>query len=408
MNYIVNSSQKVIRGEIFLPSSKSISNRLQIIQALSAEKIQIHNLSDSDDTQVMLKAFQNNSEIIDIHHAGTSMRFLTAYFAATGQQKIITGSDRMKNRPIQALVTALNGLGAEITYLEKEGFPPLKTSGKPLTGSEISIKGNISSQFITALLLVAPCLPNGLTIHISDKLISESYVNMTLGLMKDFGVEHTWQGNTIHINRQAYKGKDITVESDWSGASYWYQIAALSQECDIVIHGLSENSLQGDAAIAGLFGKLGIVSNYKDNKVYLSKKPCTIKHFEFDFINNPDMIQTFVVTLCLMGITFKISGADTLRVKETDRIAALQNEMKKLGFIISEPITGTLEWNGTRTSPTQHIAIDTYNDHRMALAFAPVALTLNQIVINDAMVVTKSYPSFWDHLKNVGFTITSL
>jgi 3-phosphoshikimate 1-carboxyvinyltransferase len=405
MNYIINCYEKKISGEISLPSSKSISNRLLIIKALANHTFNINNLSDSDDTMVMIETFLKNEETVNIGHAGTAMRFLTAFYAATAQKKIITGSERMKNRPIRELVDGLNQLGAGITYVEKEGFPPLQTSGGQLHGNSITIKGSISSQFITALLLIAPVLPNGLTINITDKLISSSYVNLTLQLMKAYGVDAQWSGNTIVIGPQQYSGSDITVEADWSGASYWFEIASLLNESDVTIHGLSPNSLQGDAALVQQFRKLGVASTFQNNSVRLTREKCNLSFYEFDFINNPDLVQTFVVTLCLNNIPFRISGADTLRVKETDRIAALQQEMIKMGFAIIETAPGVLVWDGIKGEPHKHIVIDTYKDHRMALAFAPAAIRFPNILINDAMVVTKSYPNYWDDLVKVGFEI---
>jgi 3-phosphoshikimate 1-carboxyvinyltransferase len=406
MNYIVNCIKDAMHGAIDLPASKSISNRLLVIRALSDNYFEIKNISDSDDTCVMLKAFSENTDIIDIHHAGTSMRFLTAYFSATGNKKTITGSDLMKNRPIKELVNALNQLGANIEYAEKEGYPPVITSGKPLTGESITINGSISSQYITALLLVAPVLPRGLHISITGKLMSSSYVALTLGLMKQFGVNAKWEGNTIVVPRQKYQGREIVVEGDWSGASYWYEIAALSKNADITIKGLSANSLQGDAVLASIFERIGVKTMYGDNFIRLTKCAMQDTTFAFDFINNPDSVQTAVVTLCLLGIPFTISGAETLRIKETDRIAALQVEMKKLGFVIQEIRPGVLSWNGHMEEAQESISIDTYNDHRMALAFAPVAMRYKNLVINDAMVVTKSYPNYWEHLKMAGFEIS--
>jgi 3-phosphoshikimate 1-carboxyvinyltransferase len=406
MNYLVNCTNKNIKAEITLPASKSISNRLLIIKALAKESVRLHNLSDCDDTQVMLEAFETEKQEINIGHAGTSMRFLTAYYAASGQKKTITGSERMKNRPIHELVNALNQLGADIEYAEKNGYPPVITSGKLLRGYSLEINGGISSQFITALLLVAPTLPQGLTINIKGELISSSYVALTLGLMKQFGIKANWEGNTIHIDHQDYIGGEMTTEADWSGASYWYEIAALSDNADIQVHGLWENSLQGDAAVSKIFEKIGVTTEFKNKAAIIRKKKCDLKFFGFDFINNPDLVQTFVVTLCLMDIPFRISGADTLRIKETDRIEALQNEMLKLGFQIKEPQKGVLTWDGIKTKPLEEVSIKTYKDHRMALAFAPAALKLKNILIEDSGVVSKSYPSFWEDLVKAGFEVT--
>lgn len=405
MDYFVNCLLKKMNGEITLPSSKSISNRLLIIQALSKEPFVIHNLSQCDDTNIMLDAFQNNNEEINIGHAGTAMRFLTAYFAAIGKEINITGSERMKNRPIHELVDGLNQLGANIRYLGKKGFPPIRTSGKPLKGNVIKINGGISSQFITALILIAPVLPKGLSISIEEKSISSSYIALTMQLIKSFGIKAIWENQSIYIPSQPYVGCPFTVESDWSAASYWYEVAALSDEAEIILHNLYPGSIQGDAQVAGLFEKIGVRSSFNRNSVKLTREPSKLSFFEFDFSNNPDLVQTFVVTLCLLNIPFRISGADTLRIKETDRIEAIQTEMKKLGFLISEPSHGVVEWNNQRIDPENIISINTYKDHRMALSFAPAALKLKNLVIKDASVVTKSYPNFWEDLESVGFDI---
>jgi 3-phosphoshikimate 1-carboxyvinyltransferase len=402
MNYKIHFDRAEIKGDIFLPFSKSISNRLLIIHAFTNHRFNIFNLSESDDTRYMEKAFAAGSDTVNIGHAGTAMRFLTAYFAAACIRKTITGSDRMKNRPIGELVNALNSIGADIIYAEKKGFPPLVTSGKELSGETISLKGSISSQYITALLLIAPVLPNGLVVQITDTLISSSYVKLTLDMMKCFGVKSSWEGNKIIIPHQNYVPKDYTVEADWSGASYWYQMALLADRADITLNGLFKNSSQGDAAIATMFEKVGVSTTFLDNKILIGKGSRKIDSFEGDFIDNPDMVQTFVVALCLKGISFKITGAQSLRIKETDRIAALQTEMAKLGYTISEPLPGTLTWDGKKGMPQNNIRIDTYDDHRMALAFAPAALFYDGLIINDATVVTKSYPGYWDDLKSVG------
>lgn len=402
MNYKIRFNSNNLKGDVVLPFSKSISNRLLVIHAFANHAFRIFNLSESDDTRHMSHAFESGDDVVNIGHAGTAMRFLTAYFAAAGIEKTITGSDRMKNRPIGELVNALNSLGAEITYTEKQGFPPLKTSGKILKGDSISLKGSISSQYITALLLIAPVLPNGLTINITDHLISSSYVKLTLQMMKFFGIESTWEGNRITIAHQDYKPKDYTVEADWSGASYWYQLAMLAESVEITLHGLFSDSAQGDAAIAELFNRTGVETRYENNKVIISKSADICNFFEADFINTPDMVQTFVVALCLRGIPFRISGAQTLRIKETDRVFALQKEMAKFGFTIREPEPGVLTWDGKKGAALEYIAIETYDDHRMALAFAPAALHYPGMVINNAEVVTKSYPQYWEQLKAFG------
>jgi 3-phosphoshikimate 1-carboxyvinyltransferase len=402
MKYNIVFSSKNLTGKIRLPFSKSISNRLLVIQAFAKEPFCIHNLSESDDTIYMHKAFDNNSSKINIGHAGTAMRFLTAYYAAVGQSKIITGSERMQKRPIGVLVDALNSLGADISYIKTNGFPPIKTSGKLLNGKEINLNGSVSSQYISALLLIAPILPDGLTIKITDTLISSSYVALTLGMMHDFGILSSWKGNTIEIPHQNYQSRDYTVEADWSAASYWYQLALLSDEAEIELEGLFNHSFQGDYAIADIFQLLGIETVFHSSGVTIRKREKKCDLFSYDFLNNPDMVQTLIVSLCLKGIPFKLTGAQSLRIKETDRIAALQQEMGKLGFRIHESQPGVLEWDGKKSPAEKSIQIETYDDHRMALAFAPAALYFPGMVINDIEVVTKSYPNFWNDLRLVG------
>ncbi len=388
-----------ISGTISLPYSKSISNRLLIIRTLSPDGFPIDGLSDSDDTKVLQHALNNHSNVVDIGHAGTSMRFLTAYFAATGQKKIMTGSDRMKNRPIGPLVNALNCLEANIKYLEKKGYPPIQTSGSPLLGQEVEIKGNISSQFISALLMIAPCLPNGLSLKIKGDLVSSSYIRMTLGLMSLAGVESTWENDIIRINPQTYRAKGIKTERDWSSASYWYEIVALAENAQVFLEGMETNSLQGDAIVAQLFQKLGVQTENHPEGLLLTKKGNLSSFLEYDFIDAPDIVQTMVVTACMLSVPFRFTGASTLRVKETDRIAALQHELLKLGYIIEEPQPGTLEWTGKKTNPQPNPSIATYHDHRMAMAFAPVALVIPELFIENPEVVNKSYPNFWKDLE---------
>ena len=405
MKYRLDCPIKTLRGKICLPTSKSISNRLLIIQALTSNEFDIAGLSDSDDTHVLQEGLRSASELVDVGHAGTSMRFLTAYFAATGQAKTITGSGRMKNRPISDLVDALNQLGAGITYIEKEGCPPVRTSGNPLSGNTISINGNISSQFITALLLIAPTLPEGLTINITGRLVSASYVGMTLELMRQAGVETVRKDNTITVTGQYNRSDTITVECDWSAASYWYEMASLFDEVELLLEGATAESLQGDAVASQIARAWGISTEYIPEGALLTRHKKTCHLLEFDFINAPDIIQTLAVTSCLNNTPFRFTGTETLRVKETDRIAALQNELLKLGFVVKEPEKGVLEWDGERTNTQSDICISTYQDHRMAMSFAPVAVAFPDVLIDAPEVVSKSYPGFWKDLKNIGFNV---
>ncbi len=405
MKYTLRCPQKKIRGNIKLPSSKSISNRLLVIRALSAGGFALNGLSDSDDTRVLEHGLLSTSDIVDIGHAGTSMRFLTAYFAATGQVKTITGSDRMKNRPIGDLVDALNQLGADIRYLEKTGYPPVQTSGKPLTGTDVTIKGKISSQFISALLLIAPVLPAGLNIHIEGAPVSASYIRMTLDLMQQAGVRSKWENGTITVARQDYHSEGMTVERDWSAASYWYQIAALANDAGILLEGVTDKSLQGDMVVSQMAHSFGINTGYTPDGALLTKQRNICYFLGLDFVNAPDIVQTMAVTCCLNNTRFRFTGVQTLRVKETDRIAALQAELLKLGFDIEETEPGVIEWKGKRTEPQRNISIATYHDHRMAMAFAPAAIAFPGLQIEDPGVVSKSYPGFWDDLQRVGFVI---
>ena len=405
MKYTLSFRGGNLRGKVSLPSSKSISNRLLIIRALSLGGFPLEGLSDSDDTRVLQQGLQSTSELIDIGHAGTSMRFLTAYFAATGQAKMLTGSERMKNRPIGDLVDALNRLGAGILYLEKQGCPPVRTSGKPLSGNFIEINGNVSSQFISAMLLVAPALPDGLTIRIKGKPVSASYIKMTLELMQQAGVGSTCENNIITVARQDYRSEGICVERDWSAASYWYQMAALADDAELLLEGVAEKSLQGDAMIVQIARELGVETRFSSEGALLYKHKNICQRLDFDFINIPDLVQTVAVTCCLKNIPFRFSGVQTLRVKETDRIAALQNELLKLGYCIRETEPGVIEWNKERVEPQRTPCIATYHDHRMAMAFAPAAIRFSGLQIEDPEVVSKSYPNYWNEIENVGIMI---
>ena len=395
-----------IHTTIQLPSSKSISNRARIINALGHGTHQPENLSDCDDTRVMVRALNDDKETIDIMAAGTAMRFLTAYLSVTPGTRIITGTQRMQQRPIQVLVNALRELGADIEYVANDGFPPLRITGRKFEKDTISLPGNVSSQYISALLMIAPVLTNGLTIRLTGDIISRPYINLTLQLMNDFGVCAEWtDDHQLKVEPQAYHSIPFYVESDWSAASYWYQIVALSKEAEVTLPGLFKESYQGDSQVAGIFRSLGVETIYEDQTVTLKKSGNAIERLDYDFINQPDLAQTFVVTCALLNIPFRFSGLQSLKIKETDRMAALITEMRKLGYILRETDGAVLSWEGERCSAEEHPAIDTYEDHRMAMAFAPACLTLPEILINNPQVVSKSYPRYWEDLRQAGFII---
>ena len=395
-----------IHTTIQLPSSKSISNRALIINALGNGTHHPENLSDCDDTRVMIRALNDDKETIDIMAAGTAMRFLTAYLSVTPGTRIITGTERMQQRPIQVLVNALRELGADIEYVANDGFPPLRITGRELRKDTISLPGNVSSQYISALLMITPVLTNGLTIRLTGDIISRPYINLTLQLMNDFGVRAEWtDDHRLKVVPQAYHSIPFYVESDWSAASYWYQIVALSKEAEVTLPGLFKDSYQGDSQVAGIFRSLGVETIYKDKTVILKKNGKSVERLDYDFINQPDLAQTFVVTCALLNIPFRFSGLQSLKIKETDRMAALITEMRKLGYILHETDGSVLSWEGERCTTEEHPAIDTYEDHRMAMAFAPTCLALPEILINNPQVVSKSYPRYWEDLRQAGFII---
>ncbi|MCE4563317.1 3-phosphoshikimate 1-carboxyvinyltransferase [Maribellus sp. CM-23] len=409
MNYQISAAIKNLSGTIQLPASKSISNRALIIHALSYSPYPIHNLSDSDDTKVLQAALFSNSNKFDIGHAGTAMRFLTAFLAKVVGEWEITGSERMKQRPIKILVDALTELGANIEYLGEEGCPPLKIFGSHLKGKTIQLDGSVSSQYITALLLIAPTLEGGLTLNLRGDITSRSYIKLTLELMAKFGIRYQWHKNEIIVPEQRYFPIDYTCEADWSGASYWYQIMALVDSGEILMENLVLNSLQGDADIAAWFEHFGVESIQEKSGVILSKtKNNQPDRLDLDFIENPDVAQTMACLCVAKGIPFHFTGLKTLKIKETDRIAALQNELAKFGATLVEPAHGELAWDGKLDMETKEELplVKTYHDHRMALAFAPMALAGLPMRIEDPMVVTKSYPGFWSDLKKIGFEVS--
>ena len=394
-----------LRTTVQLPTSKSMSNRALILNALSLSSYPIKNLSDCEDTQVLIDTFNSKSNQFDIKAAGTAMRFLTAFLAGMEGEWIIKGSKRMHERPIYPLVETLIALGAEIDYLEKDGYPPLKIKGRRLKGGEVYLSGNISSQFISALLMIAPMMENGLVIHIENEIVSKPYIHLTLSMMEKCGVQTKWDGNDITVKPQMYNAVEFVVEPDWTAASYWYEMVSLIPGAEITLKGLERNSLQGDANVTNLFSDLGVTTEFLSDGIIIRNTKKRTKKFFHDFVNEPDLAQTFAATCCFMGIPFLFSGIQSLKIKETDRVAALINELKKLGYLLKENEIGMLEWDGERCLPEKEPAIDTYDDHRMAMSLAPGAIVSGSLIINDPKVVSKSYPDFWNDLKQAGFTI---
>lgn len=405
MQYTVTSGKDLKHSTIILPTSKSISNRALIINALAYSPFEIKNLSESDDTSVMLDVFNSNTTRFDIGAAGTSMRFLTAFLSKIVGGWELTGSSRMKQRPIAILVDALRKLGAQIEYLENEGFPPLRITGVALKGGELELPGNISSQYISAILMIAPTVEGGLTIKLTGEVVSKPYIHLTLKLMEEFGVKCQWNDNVIIVPEAPYKPVQFTVEGDWSAASYWYELVALSNNGCTTLEGLYTNSYQGDSKVADLFTQLGVKTEFKNGKTHLTKIPVNCERFDYDFSDQPDLAQTFAVTCCMLGIKFSFSGLQTLRIKESDRIYALIDELRKFGYVLTTNGADTLHWEGETVEAASAIVISTYKDHRMAMAFAPAALKAGKLVIDDPMVITKSYPHYWEDLKKVGFQI---
>jgi 3-phosphoshikimate 1-carboxyvinyltransferase len=390
-----------INASIALPASKSISNRALLLNTLSHSPYPIENLSDSDDTRVMLIALETKDTVINTGAAGTAMRFLTAYLAQCEGNRIITGSERMKNRPIKILVEALQQTGAAIDYMEKDGFPPLQIMGRKLRGGEITLDGSVSSQYLSALMMVAPLMDKGLAINLQGNIISRPYIEMTIQLMETFGVKTLWETNTIRIAPQTYTARPFNVESDWSAASYWYEIVALAQgNPKVELIGLKENSLQGDAKTIELFKHIGVKTDFlPSGNVRLTRFRNNTSMYQYNFVNEPDLAQTLAVTCCLREIPFRFSGLQSLKIKETDRISALQTELKKLGYIVQSEPDGIMEWRGEHCRPETDPVISTYEDHRMAMAFAPACLITGRIRINEPGVVSKSYPGYWEDLR---------
>ncbi|KAA9327323.1 3-phosphoshikimate 1-carboxyvinyltransferase [Adhaeribacter soli] len=410
----------ILRGKVQLPASKSESNRALLIQALSQKKITLHNLSDANDTVLLQRLLHAPEKKINAEDAGTVMRFLTAYFSLTNQSKILTGTERMCQRPIGILVEALRELGAEINYLDKEGFPPLEIlSFKPRFSGKAKVKllGDVSSQYISALLLCAPALPAGLELELEGKIASRPYIEMTLALMREFGVKAAFAGKRIEVEKQNYAGGAFAVEADWSAASYWYSIAAFAKEAEILLLGLKGNSLQGDSRVAELMKRFGVKTTFLPEGALLTKTAEPEEKTAIDFSDIPDLAQTFAVLAATKNVELEMTGLESLRIKETDRIAALQTELTKFGVALTEIKPGAFlvknasnfKGEGFESHPLSNSKnqIKTYHDHRMAMAFAPLAL-LQEIEIEDPEVVRKSYPKFWKELRKVGFVIAEV
>ena len=420
-----------LAADVTPPTSKSISNRALMLQALCRERrYTIEQLAVCDDTEHMLEGIETKkagAALIDIGATGTAMRFLTAYLAITPGETTITGSERMPPRPISTLVEALRMLGADITYMNREGFPPLRIQGKPLQGGTLEIEAGISSQYISALLMIGPCMKEGLTLKLKGNIASRTYIELTLDLMRHYGATAEWADErTLRIEPGCYEDRPLTVEGDWSGASYWYELAAVAAhygyEVDIRLHGMREDSRQGDRVVAQLFEELGVgkapllspqggksmphtnsTINLTNHHVYIDSFPQwgNKREVEKDFTHCPDIAQTMAVTYCLLGRPFTFTGIQSLRIKETDRVAALIHELRKLGFVLRAEGDERLIWDGTRCTPDEHPVIATYDDHRMAMAFAPAALCHEELTIEHPEVVTKSYPNFWEDLKQI-------
>lgn len=413
MQYIVSCPEH-IDTSIMLPASKSISNRALIIQALTKGGMMPENLSDCDDTEVIIRGLGRQSEIIDIKAAGTAMRFMTAYLSATDGEYTITGTERMKHRPIGILVDALRYLGAEIEYVGEEGYPPLHIRGRQLEGGTLQIAGDVSSQYISALLMIAPILTKGLELKLTGNIISRPYIDLTLHLMHEFGVAAEWSDfDTIRVKPQPYQQRAYTIESDWSAASYWYEILALTDDTQskVALQGLKDGSRQGDSTVRYIFSLLGIKTSFKEKGVngmpeaLLTRHSRMLNRMDYDFTNQLDLAQTLIAVCPVLGIPFHFTGLGTLKIKETDRIEAMKREMEKLGYILHEEEGTALSWTGERCEPMTQPTIDTYEDHRMAMSFAPLAIKLGEIRINNPEVVSKSYPHYWADLRKAGFKI---
>lgn len=402
----VSKENKIIKGTITLTGSKSICNRALIIRAFSGLDYPIHRIAAAKDTQTLMSLIENDGAIYDAGPAGTTFRFMTAYLAMQSGTQTLTGSERMKQRPIGVLVEALNSLGADIEYIEKEGYPPLKINAPSTSfgqNNKVSIPANVSSQYISALLMAAPTLPNGLELTLEGKIVSRPYIQMTLNLMSYFGAKYDWIENVITVQPKAYEAREFTVEADWSAASYYYIMAAFADECDLQLNGLFEESVQGDSVLQDMMTHFGVVSTFNETGVHLSKQKGSATPFVYDFLECPDVAQSLAVVCGGLNVKGHFSGLETLKIKETDRVAALTNELAKVGVAFTELEDGSCTVEGQARLLENVPQFATYEDHRMAMAFAPLAMIIDAVKVEEPNVVVKSYPDYWKDLASLGF-----
>ena len=396
------SINKTIYGSVDLESSKSISNRLLIIKELCKTKFEIQNLSNANDTKILneiLNGFETKKDI-NCEDAGTALRFLIAFLATNEGDWVVSGSKRMQKRPIKPLIDCLIKLGASINYLEKEGFPPIEIKNKKLSSGKIRLPGNVSSQFISALLMVAPTIENGLTLEINSKVLSKPYINMTLDLMKEFGIEYSWENNLIKVEQQNYSAKNIEVENDWSSASFWYSFLALSKSGEIKIPNLYANSLQGDSVLSNIYSKLGIKTEFNEDSIVLYKTKNIAKEIELDLSNHPDLALPIIVTCCGLGIKAFLMGLESLKIKESNRLECIKKELEKFN-VISSISSSSIEIKENQKIVQPTSIIESHNDHRIAMSIAPLSMKVNSIKFDDKDVVNKSYPKFWEDFDRV-------
>ncbi|WP_231512787.1 3-phosphoshikimate 1-carboxyvinyltransferase [Aureispira sp. CCB-QB1] len=398
------SKKTNIKGEITLNGSKSISNRILMIQAISGEEFSISGLSNAKDTTTLKSLLEKlNEPILDAGEAGTAYRFMTAYLAWKGNNQVLMGTKRMCERPIGVLADALNELGAKICYVGKQGYPPLHMKEHKIDqwGQRITIGAHVSSQFISALLLIAPVLPNGMELILEGKIISRPYIQMTLNLMEEFGILALWHNDMIKVPNQEYVPKPFVVEADWSAASYYYSLVAIADEATIQLNGLQQNSVQGDAVLVDIMESFGVKTTFNERGILLEKIPCSITEFKYDCSDCPDLAQTLAVVCAALKVEAELTGLETLTIKETDRINAVKVELEKLGCLV-DATENSLSIRKGITNQQQSIKVNTYDDHRMAMAFAPLALILDKVSMEDKKVVCKSYPKFWDDFQTLG------